>query len=535
MGRIVVVGSGASGVHFALSLLKKGRDVLMLDVGHTQSAPPRDGDGLNVLKRELDDPVAYFLGPRFEAVTFGDAKSDFYSFPPSKRFVFSEPPRMKFAARGFEPLVSFARGGLGEVWTSGVYPFNDDELADFPFGYDDIRPHYEEIARRIGVTGEADDLARFMPVHGDMLPPLRLDAHSRELLAAYARRKETLESKYGCYLGRSRVAVLTEPKPGRRQCEYLGRCIWGCPNGAFYTPSITLEECLQHPNFTYVPQMHVSHFKCDGTGRVTRVFAQPLDGGATQEFPVEKLALAAGTMCTARIFLESIFRDTGETAELHGLMDNRQILAPFIKPSMIGQSYDPESYQYHLLAMGLRGDEPKDYIHGQITCLTTALVHPIIQKIPLDLRTAVFVFRNARAGLGLLNVNFRDTRREGNAITLEPDGNGGRSLVVNYTAEPSEKRRIRQAMRRARKALRRLGCLVAPGAVRIRAKGASVHYAGTLPMSNERRRFTTSKYGESHDFENLYIVDGSTFPFLPAKNITFTLMANAVRIADMAF
>jgi choline dehydrogenase-like flavoprotein len=39
----------------------------------------------------------------------------------------------------------------------------------------------------------------------------------------------------------------------------------------------------------------------------------------------------------------------------------------------------------------------------------------------------------------------------------------------------------------------------------------------------------------SHDFENLYLVDGSTFPFLPSKNITFTLMANAVRIAEAAF
>jgi hypothetical protein len=29
--------------------------------------------------------------------------------------------------------------------------------------------------------------------------------------------------------------------------------------------------------------------------------------------------------------------------------------------------------------------------------------------------------------------------------------------------------------------------------------------------------------------------DGSTFPDLPAKNLTFTLMANATRIAEEAF
>jgi choline dehydrogenase-like flavoprotein len=64
--------------------------------------------------------------------------------------------------------------------------------------------------------------------------------------------------------------------------------------------------------------------------------------------------------------------------------------------------------------------------------------------------------------------------------------------------------------------------------------GASVHYAGTIPMAKESAPFTTTEYCQSRDFENLFIVDGSTFPFLPAKNITFTLMANAIRVADAA-
>jgi choline dehydrogenase-like flavoprotein len=65
--------------------------------------------------------------------------------------------------------------------------------------------------------------------------------------------------------------------------------------------------------------------------------------------------------------------------------------------------------------------------------------------------------------------------------------------------------------------------------------GASVHYAGTIPMSTKRSPLTTSELCQSHDFDDLYVVDGTTFPFLPAKNITFTLMANAVRVADCAF
>jgi len=54
-------------------------------------------------------------------------------------------------------------------------------------------------------------------------------------------------------------------------------------------------------------------------------------------------------------------------------------------------------------------------------------------------------------------------------------------------------------------------------------------------MSETGGPHTTTKDGRSRMFENLFIADGATFPFLPAKNITFTLMANAVRIAEAAF
>jgi choline dehydrogenase-like flavoprotein len=50
-----------------------------------------------------------------------------------------------------------------------------------------------------------------------------------------------------------------------------------------------------------------------------------------------------------------------------------------------------------------------------------------------------------------------------------------------------------------------------------------------------RGPWTTTPECRSRRFENLWVLDGSTFPFLPAKNVTFTLMANAVRVAEAAF
>jgi choline dehydrogenase-like flavoprotein len=67
---------------------------------------------------------------------------------------------------------------------------------------------------------------------------------------------------------------------------------------------------------------------------------------------------------------------------------------------------------------------------------------------------------------------------------------------------------------------------------KILQRGSSVHYGGTVPMQRAPGSFTCTPDCRSHDFRNLFFADGATFPFLPAKNLTFTLMANAIRVAE---
>jgi len=80
------------------------------------------------------------------------------------------------------------------------------------------------------------------------------------------------------------------------------------------------------------------------------------------------------------------------------------------------------------------------------------------------------------------------------------------------------------------KTLRGLGCIpisrLNPG------NGSSIHYAGSLPFSETEKPFTTSMDGKLHGTRSVFIADGSSFKFLPAKGISFTLMANAERVAS---
>jgi choline dehydrogenase-like flavoprotein len=140
------------------------------------------------------------------------------------------------------------------------------------------------------------------------------------------------------------------------------------------------------------------------------------------------------------------------------------------------------------------------------------------------------------AALGLVNVNVYDTRRQPNYVALEPEPDNRRTrLLVHYTPPAGERQRLKRLLAKIRKCLWALGCVVPPGMTRVRPMGASVHYAGTIPMSEIPRPLTASPDCRSHDFHNLFFVDGTTFPMLPAKNLTYTLMANAVRVADAAF
>ena len=52
-----------------------------------------------------------------------------------------------------------------------------------------------EIARRIGIGGEEDDLAEYFPHHEHLLAPVTLDESSEILLARYERRRNALTAK----------------------------------------------------------------------------------------------------------------------------------------------------------------------------------------------------------------------------------------------------------------------------------------------------------------------------------------------------
>ena len=81
--------------------------------------------------------------------------------------------------------------------------------------------------------------------------------------------------------------------------------------------------------------------------------------------------------------------------------------------------------------------------------------------------------------------------------------------------------------------LRKIGFSTAAALCQYPPMGSGIHYAGTLPMREFPDRYQLYPDGRLHGARRIYVADGACFPRLPAKNLTFTIMANAMRIASL--
>jgi hypothetical protein len=154
----------------------------------------------------------------------------------------------------------------------------------------------------------------------------------------------------------------------------------------------------------------------------------------------------------------------------------------------------------------------------------------------LPVRESLCLLRLLLPALSVVIVQHGDrpTREKRCSLVRDPAGGPDR-LRISYRLSDEERRGASAAERQIRSAFRRLGCYcfrtTRPG------PAASVHYAGTFPMTDDDRELTTDLRGRLRGrlrgTRGVHLVDGSLLPHLPSHGLTFTLMANADRIGTL--
>ena len=113
-------------------------------------------------------------------------------------------------------------------------------------------------------------------------------------------------------------------------------------------------------------------------------------------------------------------------------------------------------------------------------------------------------------------------RRDGDRTTLRLEA------AENAAAKPAVGR-VLDTLRRHRRHIR---AVVLTPLLEIGGPGRGYHTGGSFPMRAQPGRFESDRWGRPHGFERVHVVDSTVFPSIPAGPITFSVMANAHRIAS---
>jgi choline dehydrogenase-like flavoprotein len=120
-----------------------------------------------------------------------------------------------------------------------------------------------------------------------------------------------------------------------------------------------------------------------------------------------------------------------------------------------------------------------------------------------------------------------------NTVDLDPelsDSDGIPAPRINYTVSKNSRDQLDHAIENARKVFETAGATDIYVDPLMRQSGW--HLMGTARMGNDPADSVVDKWGQSHDVDNLFIVDGSVFVTGAAVNPTPTIQALALRTAD---
>jgi choline dehydrogenase-like flavoprotein len=66
----------------------------------------------------------------------------------------------------------------------------------------------------------------------------------------------------------------------------------------------------------------------------------------------------------------------------------------------------------------------------------------------------------------------------------------------------------------------------------LEAPGKIIHEVGTVRMGDNPNRSALNKYQQAHDVKNLFVVDAGPFVTQGDKNVTWTILASAMRTSE---
>ena len=469
----------------------------------------------------------YFLGDELEGLPWGNVRVGAQLTPP-RQFIQKDVDQwLPLESQTFHPMESLAYGGLGCGWGIGIYSFSKAELQLMGLNHSEMLEAYNVVARRIGVSTDTEQNQNYT-THGidyNFHKPINLDNGMGKMYEAYKKKRVEL-NKNNVFMVKPAHALITESLEDRGPYQHKDMDFWSDFSQSAYRPWITINQLRTQQNFTYINNCLVLSF--DEILNGVKVNTIKVDSNEKAAFICQKLILACGVLGTARIVMRSI---PGKQKRLP-LLCNPYYYVPCLHPRMLGIPLDKDRTSFcQLLLCHDAIMDNSDVSTISLFTYRSLLLFKLIKECPLSFADGIYIMNRLQSAFVIAGIHHPDNYSQDKFIELQDDPKSptGDKLKAVYILSDMEKEKIRTREKIIFSSLRKLGAYpikkISPG------HGSSIHYAGTLPFSKQEEPFTLSFDGRLHQTEKVFVADGSGFKFLPAKGISFTLMANAHNVA----
>lgn len=517
---VLVVGAGASGAAAAAWLSEAGFRVVCLEQGRWQ------------------DPDSYATkDPDYEFRMMTD-----WSIDPNVRRREEDYP-INVSDSPVTPVMFNGVGGSTILWTAHTPRFHpsdfrvrtlDEAADDWPLSYEELEPYYDLNDQVMGCAGIQGDPAN-PPRARRQMPPLPLGDDGLRIARGF--------EKLGWHWWPSDNYVNSiRYGDGRDACNYCGHNNMGCVQRAKASTDLTYwPRALEH-GATLKTGCRVNRIEVDERGRVTGTAYFDAEGRARRQ-RARAVIMACNGVGTPRLLLNSGSRaHPNGLANSSGLVGKNLMFHPFAFVTGVFEE-DIESWRGPMgnILMSqefYETDAGRGFVRGYTYQVVRSLGPGwtarggFRERVPWGEGHHQEMRRRLGKMIGMSIIG-EDLPETHNTVTLDPeltDGHGIPAPKITYKLSENSRKLLDHGIANGKKVLEAAGAKEVAVDPLMRASGW--HLMGTARMGDDPECSVVSRWGQAHDADNLFIVDGSVFVTSAAVNPTPTLQALALRAAD---